>query len=55
MACKTIQRVSVPNLKLFGSQKRELRAEEVGEFSIMFYGKMGCMLGILLPANMAAT
>ena len=40
MACKTIL-VSVPNLKLFGSMKTELWAEEVGEFSIMLYGKMG--------------
>ena len=35
MACKTIQRVSVPNLKLFGPMETELWAKEVGEFSIM--------------------
>ena len=40
MACKTI-RVFLPNLKLFGSMKTELWAEEVGQFSIMLYGKMG--------------
>ena len=48
MAYKTIQRVSVPNLKLFGSMKTELCAKEVGEFSIMAYGKWA------LPINMAA-
>ena len=37
----TIQRVSVPNLRLFGSMKTELWAKEAGEFSIMLYGKMG--------------
>ena len=35
MACKTIQRTSLPNLKLFGPTKTELGAKEVGEFSIM--------------------
>ena len=35
------QKVSVPNLKLFGSIKTELLAKEVGESSIMLYGKMG--------------
>ena len=38
-----MQRVSLPNLNLFGSMKTELRAKEVGKFSIMLYGKMGCM------------
>ena len=38
MAYKTIQHVSVPNLNLF---RTELRAQQVGEFSIMLYGKMG--------------
>ena len=33
--------VSVPNLNLFEPIKTELRAKEVGEFSIMLYGKMG--------------
>ena len=41
MAYKTIQRVSVPNMKLFESTKTKLWAKEVGEFSIMLYGKMG--------------
>ena len=41
MAYKTIKRVSVPNLKSFGLMKTELQAKEVGEFSIMLYGKMG--------------
>ena len=35
MAIKTIKRVSVPNLKSFGQEKTELRAKEVGKFSIM--------------------
>ena len=37
----TIKHVSVPNLKSFGQTKTELRAKEVGEFSIMLYWKMG--------------
>ena len=41
MEYKTIKRVSVPNLKSFGPAKTKLRAKEVGEFSIMLYGKMG--------------
>ena len=41
IAYKTIQRVSVPNLNLFGPTKTEVQAKEVGEFSIMLYGKMG--------------
>ena len=40
MAYKTTQRVSVPDLELFGSTKAELWAQEVGEFSVMLYGKM---------------
>ena len=40
-AYKTIQRVPVPNLNLFGPMKTESPAKEVGEFSIMLYGKMG--------------
>ena len=39
--CKTMQRVFVPNLKLFGPTKTELWAKEVGEFSIILYGKRG--------------
>ena len=39
MAFKTIQCVSVPNLKLFGPRKTELQAKKFGKFSIMLYGK----------------
>ena len=39
MAYKTIKRVSVPNLKSFGPTKTELRAKEVGEFSLCYMGK----------------
>ena len=39
MAYKTIQCVFA-NLKLFRSIKTELRAKEVGKFSIMLYGKL---------------
>ena len=53
MANKTINRVSVSNLKSFGPTKTELRVKEVGEFSIMLNGKMG-FGGVLLPTNMAA-
>ena len=52
MAYKTIKRVSVPNLKVFGPTKRGLRAKEVGKFSVMLYGKMDW--GVLLPTIMAA-
>ena len=38
---KTIHRVSVPNFNLFGRTKTDLQAKEVGEFSIILYGKMG--------------
>ena len=41
MAYKTIIRVSVPNLKSFRPMKTELQIKEVGEFSIMLYGKIG--------------
>ena len=41
MAYKTIQCVSVLNLKLFGPTKTELWEKEVGHFSIMLYGKIG--------------
>ena len=40
MACTTLQRVSVPNLNLFGQTKTEYWAREVGEFSIMLYLNM---------------
>ena len=53
MAYETTQRVSVPNLKLFGPMKTNLWAKEVGEFSIMLHGE-DKLLGILLPTNMAA-
>ena len=41
MTYKTIQSVSVPNVKLFGPMKKEIRAKEAAEFSITLYGKMG--------------
>ena len=41
MAYKTIQRVSVLDLTLFGSMKTELWTKEVGNFSITLYEKMG--------------
>ena len=41
MAYTTIKCVSVPNLKSLEPTKTELQAKEVGEFSIMLYGKMG--------------
>ena len=43
MVFKTIQRVSVPNLELFGPMNTELWAKEVEELSVMFYGKMFCL------------
>ena len=49
MAYKTIQHVSVPNMKLFGSLKTELWAKEVGEFSIRLYRKMGWWALFCLP------
>ena len=36
-----MKRDSVPDLNLFGPVKTELRAKEVGGFSIMLYGKIG--------------
>ena len=39
MVYKIIKCVSVPNLKLFGSTKTVLWAKEVGELSIMLFGK----------------
>ena len=39
MADKTIQHVSVPNLKLYMSMKTELSVKEVGEFSIILCSK----------------
>ena len=53
IAIKTIQRVSVPNLNVFGQMETELRAKEFGGFSIMLYGEVG-WVGTLLPTNMAA-
>ena len=41
MIYKTTKPVSVPNLKSFRRMKTQLQAKEVGEFSIMLYGKMG--------------
>ena len=40
-AYKTIQRVSVPDLKLFGPMNTELWAIEVRKFSVTLYVKMG--------------
>ena len=37
MAYRTIQRVSVPNLKLLRQMNTELRTKEAGEFSTHFY------------------
>ena len=52
MAYKTTKCVCVPNLKSFGPTKIELRAKEVGEFSIIYKGKW--VGGVLLPTIMAA-
>ena len=49
MAHWTIQRVSVPNLKLLGSTKTELWAKKVGDFSILSYGEMGWWARFYLP------
>ena len=43
MAYKTIQCVSILNLKLFGPMKTELWAKEFGHFSVMLY--MGKLAG----------
>ena len=53
MANKTIQPVSVPNLKSFGPMKTDSWAKEVGEVSIMLYGKIGsqalfCLVAAIL-------
>ena len=48
MACKTIQHVFIPNLKLFRLIKTELRAKEVGEFSVLWQNGL---MGILLSTN----
>ena len=50
MAYKTIQRVFVLNLKLFGPMETELQAKEVGHYVMQGNG----LVGILLPTNMAA-
>ena len=52
MAYETIQRVSVPNLKLFGPSKTELWAKEGGEFSTAIWDNG--LVSSLLPTNMAA-
>ena len=39
MAHKTIQHVFVADLKLFGPKRAELKAKEVGGFSVMLYGE----------------
>ena len=48
MACKTIQHVFIPNLKLFRLIKTELRAKEVGEFPVLWQNGL---MGILLSTN----
>ena len=53
MTYKTIQRVSVPNLKLCGPMNIELRPKQVEDFSITSYGKIGWWAN-LLPTIMAA-
>ena len=53
MVYKTIQRVSVPNMRLFGPIKTELQAKEVGGFSCYVIWENG-LVGILLPTIMAA-
>ena len=40
MAYKTIKRVSVPNLKLFGPTKTELRAKKLENFLLCYMGKL---------------
>ena len=52
MACKTIQRVFVPSLKLLGPTNTELKAKGVGEFSIVIWENE--LMGILLFTNVAA-
>ena len=54
MTYKTIKRVSVPNLKLFGPPKIELWAKELGRFSIMLTIWEDSPVGVLLPTNAAA-
>ena len=51
MADKTIQRVFVKNLKLFGPMKTELQAKEFGQFSIMLYRKMGWLASFQSAEN----
>ena len=53
MAYKTIQRVFLPNLKLFGPTKARVLGQKS---SIIFYVMWeNRLVGILLPTNMAAT
>ena len=54
MTYKTIQPVSVPNLKLFGPMKTELLAKEVREVSIIWENVRGAFLPPP-PGNLAAT
>ena len=39
IAYKTMQRVSVPDLNVFGRMKRKLGAKEVGDFLLCYMGK----------------
>ena len=41
MVYKTMQRGSLPTLKLFGPMKTEIWVKEVGEFSITLHWKIG--------------
>ena len=52
MVYKTIQHVSVPNLKFFGPIKTELWAKEVGDFLNYVIRENG-LVGSFLPTNMA--
>ena len=52
MAYKTIQRVFVPNLKLFRPINTELWAREVGDFSIMLHGEKDWKAFFCLPTRL---
>ena len=49
MAFKTIQPLSVLNLKSFGPMKKDLWAKEVREVCITLYGKIGWWAFFCLP------
>ena len=54
IAYKTIQRVSVPNLNLFGPKKTEFLAKELEDFQLYVMWENE-LVGTLFPTNMAAT